>query len=257
MIERERRRERMTRNLAEHMDTSLAERITAFARSGVAVDTKSGTGRPLGLSRFGGDALLPPGAAWPGENTAHPLELVAVIDMAAVGPMDADGLFPHHGVLNFFVEQDFDDCEVIHAVPDTAVAVSPPEEATRHAEKALYGRTVLTVPEPDDLERLAPDLVRELANLRSSDQPGRGLLDDYKETAEQTKEPFGNQIGGWPGWAQGTMFDGTGKQHLLFDLQGDGMDLTFGDAGSLYFIVEERDLRSRDFGRVHAELATL
>lgn len=135
--------------------------------------------------------------------------------------------------------------------------VSPPGGATRHAEKALYGRTVLTVPDRDDLERLAPDLVNELAALRSGARPGWGRVSDHKEIAEREEKPSGNQMGGWPAWAQGTVFDGAGKQHLLFDLQGDGVDLTFGDFGSLYFIVEERDLRSRDFGGVRVEPATL
>lgn len=254
----------MIRSLAESTGESLAERIAAFAHTGVVVDELSGAGEQLGLSRFGGHALLPPARAWPNADVedangnAAPEEdadrLVAVIDLAAVGPLDPDGLLPHHGVLNFFATCDDENGQVIHADPATAVRTPPPEGVTRYEEQPLYGRTVLTVPDMEDLRRLDPDLLHEIGSVSD----GANVLRSYKSIAENDGgSSCHNLIGGWPGWAQSTLFVGGGKEHLLFDLQGDGGDLTFGDSGSLYFLIEERDLRAGHLDNAHAELHSL
>ncbi|MGJ7905400.1 DUF1963 domain-containing protein [Actinopolyspora sp. H202] len=259
MIERERRRERMTRNLAEHVDTSLAERITAFAHTGVAIGQTSDVGEPLGLSRFGGDALLPPDTGWPYDYKLPeiPLELAMVVDLAVIGPMHPDGLLPHHGVLNFFARSNYDGARVIHANPATAVTTSPPEGTKRHAEEALNGRTVLTVPGDEDLERLAPDLAQELEDLYSSGQIPLGYT--HKSIAESDSgDPgkderfFSHLMGGLPNWPQDTMFHGPEKVHLLLELRGGSRQYDFGgSSNSLYVVITEQNLRAGDFDKAY------
>ncbi|SDR15564.1 Uncharacterized protein YwqG [Actinopolyspora saharensis] len=258
MIDPEQRRERMTRNLARHVGTSLAERITAFAHTGVEMCTNSDIGEPLGISRFGGDALLPPGTGWPYDykHPEIPLEPAMVVDLAVVGPMHPDGLLPHHGVLNFFAKSGYScGAKVMHADPATAVTTSPPEGVQRHAEEALNGRTVLTAPGDEDLERLAPDLAQELEDLELSGQLNyahKSIAESDSGDPKKDERFFGHLMGGFPSWQQATMFHGTEKAHLLLELSGGNRHFDFGGpSNSLYIVIKEQDLRAGDFDKAY------
>ncbi|WP_017976685.1 DUF1963 domain-containing protein [Actinopolyspora halophila] len=259
MIAPEQRREHMTQNLAHHMGTSLAERITAFAHTGVKMCSNSDIGEPLGLSRFGGDALLPPGTGWPYDYKLPeiPLELAMVVDLTVVGPMHPDGLLPHHGVLNFFARSDYGGAKVIHADPATAVTTSPPEGTKRHAEEALNGRTVLTAPGDEDLERLAPDLAQELEDLYSSgriaeDYTHKSIAESDSGDPEKDERFFSHLMGGLPNWQQSTMFHGPEKVHLLLELRGGNRHFDFGGpSNSLYIVIKEQNLRAGDFDKAY------
>ncbi|MGJ7907841.1 YwqG family protein [Actinopolyspora sp. H202] len=248
----EQQRERVRQTLTEHVGAAEAERITALAATSVALSTHSEAGAPLGVSRFGGDALLPPDTTWP-EHESRALELLAVLDLTALAPLNPELPLPHHGVLNFCyapAEQlvtgldpgESDGWRVIHADPATAVRTAPPGETKRHHERTLHGRPLLTVP---DLEDLPPDEAGELPDK---------LLDGYRELRDDENEPA-HRIGGWPDLIQGPVLENSGKELLLAQLDSDDrMDWCWGDSGSLYFLIEEQDLKAGDFSRVWLEM---
>ncbi|MDP9643144.1 uncharacterized protein YwqG [Actinopolyspora lacussalsi] len=248
----EQQRERVRHTLTEHVGTTEAERITAQAATSLALSTDSEAGAPLGVSRFGGDALLPPDTAWP-EHESRALELLAVLDLTTIAPLNPELPLPRHGVLNLYyapAEQlvtgldpgDSDGWRVIHAHPDTAVRTSPPEGTTRHRERALHGRPLLSVP---DLEDLPPNEAGELPDE---------LLDGYRELRDEEVGPS-HRIGGWPDLIQGSVLGSSGEERLLAQLDSDDrMKWMWGDCGSLYFLIDERDLKAGDFSRVRLEM---
>ncbi|SDJ87972.1 Uncharacterized protein YwqG [Actinopolyspora mzabensis] len=248
----EQQREHLRHTLTEHVCTIEAERITAMAATSVALGTDSEAGAPLGVSRFGGDALLPPNTTWP-EHESKPLELLAVLDLTAIAPINPELPLPRHGVLNFCyapAEQlvtgldlgDSDGWRVIHAHPETAVLTSPSQGTTRHRERALHGRALLTVP---DLEDLPPDEAGELPDQ---------LFDGYRGSREGEDEPA-HRIGGWPDLIQEPVLGNSGEELLLAQLDSDErMKWMWGDCGSLYFLIGEQDLRAGDFSRVRLEM---
>jgi uncharacterized protein YwqG len=56
---------------------------------------------PVGASKVGGTADLPPGAAWP-EWRGVPLPFIAQVRLEEVAPLDPEGDLPHRGLLSFF-----------------------------------------------------------------------------------------------------------------------------------------------------------
>ncbi|WP_144311880.1 YwqG family protein [Actinopolyspora erythraea] len=241
-IEQQRRHVHQT--LSEHLGAAEAGRITAMARTAVALSTDSETGEPLGHSHLGGDALLPPDTTWP-HHESRPLELLAVLDLTAAAPLNPELPLPRHGVLNlFYVENlphgdsagDYESCRIVPAEPETAVRSAPPRSVRRHHERALYGKTVLTLPDPFEDERDGGD-VREK------------YVDAYEEIHGRDNQGD-HLIGGWPSLVQGSVFSPSGEDLLLVQLDTDDrMDWCWGDMGSLYFTIGERALRAGDFSR--------
>ncbi|MGJ7907843.1 YwqG family protein [Actinopolyspora sp. H202] len=247
----EQQRERVRQTLTEHVGAAEAERITALAATSVALSTHSEAGAPLGVSRFGGDALLPPDTTWP-EHESRALELLAVLDLTALAPLNPELPLPHHGVLNlFYIENlrsgdsvaagEYESCRVVRADPETAVRSTPPRSVQRHRERALYGRESFTIP---DFE----DVVYELTDLSDTTAEAYDVLDDAET------EPR-HRIGGWPKLVQNPVLDDSGEVHLLAQLDSDDrMDWCWGDSGSLYFLIEEQALKAGDFSRVRLEM---
>ncbi|SFE61768.1 Uncharacterized protein YwqG [Actinopolyspora alba] len=242
----EQQREHVRHTLTEHVGTTEAERITAKAATSVALGTDSEAGAPLGVSRFGGDALLPPNTTWP-EHESRPLELLAVLDLTAIAPLNPELPLPHHGVVNlFYIENllsgdsvaagEYESCRVVLADPETAVRSAPPRSVLRHRERALYGKTVLTIPDPFEDER-----------------DGGEVSEKYVDAYEEIHGPDNQQdhlIGGWPSLVQGSVFSPSGEDLLLAQLDTDDrMDWCWGDMGSLYFTIGEQELKAGEFSR--------
>ena len=99
-----------------------------------------------GVTRFGGNPLLPPDFEWPeytgkdfrGQVKTNPLSFLFQVDCAEIHALDKDGLLPDHGILSFFYELDLmqwdydpshDGCARVYYFEDTSALAetAPPE----------------------------------------------------------------------------------------------------------------------------------
>ncbi|SDP73681.1 Uncharacterized protein YwqG [Actinopolyspora xinjiangensis] len=200
--------------------------------------------------RFGGDALLPPDTTWP-HHESRPLEPLAVLDLAAVAPLNPELPPPRHGVFNlFYIENllssdsvaagEYESCRVVLADPETAARKHSPRSVQRHRERALYGRESFTIP---DFE----DVVYELTDLPDT------TAETYDVLGEAETEPR-HRIGGWPNLVRNPVLDDSGEVHLPAQLDSEErMKWRWGDSGSLHFLAEGMDLKAGEFGRVRLE----
>jgi hypothetical protein len=120
----------LRRKLAERIDAAgLAARrdaIERFAAPGIGLRTHEATARDLalGATRLGGDPDLPAGAPWP-EGTEEPLLFVIQLDLAAIAPLDLEGLLPPEGLLSLFVDRWGREVHVTHVLPGEPLEPRP------------------------------------------------------------------------------------------------------------------------------------
>lgn len=227
-------------------------------------------------TRFGGQALLPPGTEWPQRN-GYPLTFLGQIRVDEVARFEER--LPGTGgrLLAFFydLEQapwgfdpaDADGCRVIPVDPDTAVAVDPPEGTEAFAAHDLALQPEQTLP------NLAEPVVRHIFD---ADEDGvRAYWEALDDAGSQ--EPV-HRMFGWPELIQNPMQlecqlasngvycgnpegyrdprveqlrDGAGDWVLLLQIDSDDdIGWMWGDVGRLYFWIREDDLRAGNFDKV-------
>ena len=220
---------------------------------------------PATASRWGGTPLAPPDWRWPTlEN--EPLLFVGQINCAELRGLPAAELLPSSGLLAFFGDYDavmasLSELIAVYHWTDMASlvpAVAPVEPSMVFPSCALAMRPLLDLPHP--LSRA----VREL-NL-NKEQTSRyfdewiavrlhGIPDDVERHCSFSK------LLGWPALLQNDLgffafeFEQDPRLLLQVDHYSNGEERhDWGLAGSLYFMLPERDLRAHHYGRCKFEI---
>ncbi|WP_200274212.1 YwqG family protein [Luteolibacter pohnpeiensis] len=239
-----------------------------------------GTARET-LTFFGGSPASATGFSWPRKD-GKPLSFIGQLDLSELNLSDAAPWLPATGRLLFFYDMDewpwgFDPKDrggwaVIHdSGTDSVQSIPFPDDLKGENRppriKYLEGRPYTSIP---SLERIS----LEEAGISEEEE------EDYYELSVDAFD--GNalhQIGGFPEPVQGDMMeeechlvsggvycgDSTGykseradelrkepndwKLLLQFDTE-DDLDLMWGDSGTLYYWIRERDARAGDFSNV-------
>ena len=183
-----------------------------------------------GPSRMGGTPLLPAGVAWPVAPDNRPLAFVAALDFGALPHLAP---LPEAGTLLVYWDIAFHELEKMDFVAATRVFLAGPDEALEEHGDAAFGPLPLrgepsTTPQEHQLLGRSRDIQGPVL-----DEVAMWLDGSFPETRARYDEA---ELRG-EGWALLGQFESV-----------DG--LMFGDAGALYLVLPEADLRAARFDRV-------
>jgi uncharacterized protein YwqG len=194
----------------------------------IAIATKPKTKRSIGSSRIGGLPDLPPKHAWPMRD-GEPMLFVAQLRLDELAPYDPESLFPPQGVLSFFVA-DFGDPHVMFFEdPAKLVEQQPPSTMKFGGLKwKAYEAAAL-----------------ELEGEVSAPNNESGWL--VRRTAK--RERFVHRVLGHDFGDTDPPFEEAAVLLLALGTD-DALDMNWGDAGRIYFVVDRAALARRDFAKV-------
>lgn len=225
-------------------------KILALARPAIEFNSVRAAERsiPVGASKLGGGADLPPDAEWPCLWDI-PLAFLGQFNLAelAVSPVARD--LPATGLLSVFARYDGDDGN---------------DDFPKGSWRLLY------FPDTGKLKRYpAPDLIfpscrvsySEVLTLPDHESPWRTQLgigpkhlgyECYRDLLMEMSG--GDRLLGYPLPIQGDVLRKKGVRHLLTISSAQATGWQWGDGGALYFTLPEADLRAGRFDRVQLEM---
>ncbi|RCV48074.1 DUF1963 domain-containing protein [Marinitenerispora sediminis] len=255
--------EDLHRVCAERLGETAGRRFAALARRGFRLEPAGAGSEPTGRCRTGGPALLEPGTPWP-ELDGFPLSLHAVLDTDALAPWLGDELPCRPGLLNFFYLDPAlpyerfrhldgfspEACRVVPADPDRAVVRPAPSTARSYPPELVHAAAVAMLPDSWDVED--DDLPYDDGEHWGATSFVLDRFGDLDGNSSGNHQAFG-----WPGLSHASgvsaaEYRGERRVHLL-QLAEDG-NWSWGDAGTLYFLISEEALAKGDFSQVVAEM---
>jgi len=276
----------MTRDIIARAfkDAGLAARgpeLLATVRSSIRlIASRTESQLPLGAARIGGMPDLPGGTVWPAWRDG-PLAFIAQLNLSDLASFETAKVLPSSGHLYFFYHAEqktwgFDPNDrgswhVFYAKPDAALArANPPKDLNRDGR---FGAGVL---EYRETLTLPPLESADIEALHLTEEQGDSYSDVY-ESLSETNDASPSRVLGHPNPIQGDMqtecalvtgglFVGdasgykdprraelqTGARDWRLLLQVDSEDaagMMWGDGGSLYYWINQRDLAVHDFSR--------
>jgi len=233
-----------------------------------------------GTARIGGIPDLPAGAVWPVWRDG-PLAFIAQLNLSELASFQAAKVLPNSGHLYFFYHAEqktwgFDPNDrgswhVFYAKPDAALArVKPPKDLNRDGRFracVLEYREILTLPPIESADIEAFHLTEEQRDAyfdvyqslsESNDaSPSRVLGhpnpiqgDMQTECALVTGGLFVGDASGYKDPRRAELQAGARDWRLLLQVDSeDAAGMMWGDGGSLYYWINERDLAAQDFSR--------
>lgn len=221
------------------------------------------------FTKFGGMPVVPHGFIWPTFN-GKPIPFLLQIDFAEINGEGKLQNFPQTGVMYVFVDSDkvnYVDKDIndddwtykqgetykilyFNEYADLDIAEKPNDLKITYDEFYVTPQTVKTYPDTDDCDE---------ANEIYKNCPVDGMEDGYEMTRYENS---GHRIGGWADYVQGGGLIYTYKRSkndnwmLLMQIESEEGDDNFmwGDVGTLYFFVNEKDLAERNFDNVRLEM---
>lgn len=270
-------RERLAAELAAAGVGQRAAEIAALGVPCVRLRTTPGQDGeiPVGASKLGGHPDLPDGVEWP-EWQGRPLSFAAQLELAEAARHAPEGSFPGAGLLSFFVDEtleasglyptDEGGWRVIWLPAGSALTRRAPPAARApqtfqpcavemHAALSLPGDDALIhehgLDRDDDelldaIEAVRGECIHQLLGIPRPIQADPavacqfGIHGVHRRTPPHFDSERAAQVEG-----------GAAEWRLLLQLDSDdNADMMWGDAGMLYFMIREPDLRERRFDRV-------
>ena len=229
----------------------------ARARDGIVLFEE---GKAESTSRLGGQPLLPAGATWPLGPDGRALAFIASIDLAAQPQLEP---LPSQGTLLVYWDHSFFELERMDFVAATRVfyvdAGAPIQRQEPRDPGHAFGPLPLTgylMPVLGELDRVDAPAEDEDALFEATD----AVLAVYRhQLLGSSRDVQGPVLEEVPYWFEQAFAD-TRERYEPAELRGEGWlllaqfeeteGLTFGDAGALYLVMPEADLRARRFDRV-------
>ncbi len=222
---------------------------------------------PMGASRLAGQPDVPEGFAWPAHGE-QPMALLAQIDLAEVAPYVADGGLPTAGWLTFFWAVDSDGWGYVAESADTFAVrffegpvesltrVEPPAGLPRWAKEfapcsvafeagvALPGWQDRRYPKGMDLERNIEAWYELSLRVMGIEPPGETIhhLLGHPQLVQDDPSRLAAKFRGGE----------EDEWNLLLQLETDEVspNWMWGDVGTAYFLIRDRDLAERRFDQV-------
>lgn len=244
---------------------TLLEHFEFFAKTAITLKRSENKS----FTRFGGVPFAPQDFVWPTHNN-KPIPFLLQIDFAEI---NADGKlsdFPESGLMYVFVDEskvNFEDTDIndtdyaykegetfkilyFENVDGGLNSVELPDNLqTIYDEFYVNAELVKTYPELEDCNE---DDCEQLSTLFRLDK-----MDNYYDYFYQHR----HLIGGWATYVQGGGFiadrreKANEKWTLLVQIENDGQyEFMWGDEGTLYFYINENDLKKRNFSNVTLDM---
>ncbi len=239
-----------------------ASGVSAAGADAVLARTRDGVGLfpGNGKSRLGGEPLLPPGEGWPHAPDGRHLDFIAALDFGDLPDLDP---LPASGLLLVYWDTEFHELERMDFVAATrvfflpdggAVAADRPKDVEPLEAVSVEGFLMPLNGEADrvDAPDADEDVLYEAADELVQARPYHQLLG----SSNDIQGPVLEEVSYW--FEQG--FPETRERYDEAERRGEGWillaqfsefsDVVFGDAGALYLIMPEADLRAARFDRV-------
>jgi uncharacterized protein YwqG len=269
--------------IAKKLRKAGLDRVTDAVRNVVrpSIRLKLGDSSADAVARLGGLPNLPTEFEWPARRDGNPLSFIAQIDLSQLQPVEGLPL-PGEGTLFFFMDSvdipagydpgDNDGFKVIFS------KATPAENAARATSRyfpeecvfegfALEPELELTLPawSHDSFAELElnddeSDAYHEQFDIEGTINRIGGYPDTLQDSLELTAELVSHGIycGDGRGFEEGRrrkLGPGAADWRLLLQIDSEGdVGMMWGDAGRIFFLIREEDLREGRFDRVHAEM---
>ncbi len=260
------------------------ERIETVVAPGILFTARDAEDPDMPGCRYGGHPLVPPGTDWP-RSPSGPLVFIGQLDFAELAACRGEALpdLPRDGVLALFYDVQeqrwgFDPKDSAYWkllwTPHSAEAVPLPPPAELEEAGLAFDLPLRLEPR---LGMSLPDIWDGRAPL-PAEEWGDTEAEDYRVLREQlTGGEHAHQVGGHPWWIQSDArleaqlvsnglycgdsrgFDspkarqlgsGASAWGLLWQIGSDDQTgFMWGDAGNLYLLIRDQDLRARRFDR--------
>lgn len=257
----------------EEVDPRVLDAARALAQPTIIMD---GTEGDIVL-RLGGSPRLPSPDLWP-DRKGRPLSFIAELDLAALRAGGGPDYLPAEGFLHVFYDaedqpwgfdpEDRDGLALVFTatVADQSLPGPPAPDTVVFAARSLKGRRALSYPTPARLEPTTPPLsdadMEALADLERSDLgPGpQHRVGGYPSPIQNDSMEIEAELasrGVYLGDGSGYDTDGPDAERiaraewrLLLQIDSDDdADMMWGDTGTLYVWIRERDARTGNFDR--------
>jgi hypothetical protein len=231
----------MTKLLAQGKKLGLAAKdVERWARPCIELFTKAASkaASKVGASRLGGAPDMPADTKWP-QGAGGPMTFVAQLDCADLAPFDSAKLLPDEGMLAFFAGG-YDEGAVLHFAGGQKLAPRAlPKGAKFSAEKAVVApacavalRGAVSVPGYEQVEDVDTDAWHELWESSIREKDGVAPHRVLGHTLNDVESPPEGDV-------------------ALFAVRSDeNANMEWGDAGTLYFMLDEESLRARKWSDV-------
>jgi hypothetical protein len=274
-------RDRLSTLAHERLPAEVAAKWTALFRPGIRL-VSAGAGPRVG--RIGGAPVLPAEAEWPEWPGRGPLDFLAAVDCAAL-PREFSPL-PEAGTLLFFsfdgYRREADDHPLLEDIEGSRVLFVPagvpvvertaPEGVVPYPARDLFGEVVATAPEREHvlLDQTKISSGESLAEAAEDDPSG---TDVFGELIEEARGPGPeHQIGGFAlpiqdaveneiaaevlgSYQDPRLAEEAARWVLLAQIDSDDeAGMTWGDAGTLYWMIRTDDLESGRFDRARCTM---
>jgi uncharacterized protein YwqG len=229
------------------------------------------------LSHFGGSPSLPPGVVWPEKNGVK-LGFLARLSLSAIAQAHSVDWLPQAGALLFFYDMEQQDWGfdpkhrgswAVLLVPDLTSPITQQDNTDISAELPLAHRNIVLrcidiLPswEKDSVSQLNLSSQESNAFFRLADTPYEAMpkhqvtgfpvpiQDDDMELECQlvSNGQFCGDPSGYKGPRALSLSAGAANWRLLFQIDtDDDLDVMWGDAGMLYFWVQEHEAKVANF----------
>ncbi len=261
-------------------ESNLKKQVQAFARNGIFFDFERGDITPR-QSKFGGKPALPKGFEWPRSTNEYdedaPLPFLLQLNCEELAPYDTDNRLPHEGMFYLFydlVGQPWRGNEGVQLLytPTPASELEAAEfpddlpENLRLFEMGFKFTNRDTIPCWDDYFSI-------LGNSDSA-YSDWDIIEQHMGTWGYPHVDSAGRILGYASLIQNGIAEtcesrarGDKQENyctesarewiLLLQLdcvEEEEVDIPFGDCGSIYFYIRQRDLERRDFSQIQFEL---
>jgi len=234
----------------------------AASRNAIRMGFKPTTKSKLGSSRLGGLPDLPAGVDWPTYKDGRPLDFIAQIRLEDAAPCDVDGLLPKKGWLWFFVLGNWD-----------GTRKNEPDYLSVSRVLFYSGKKLARAQLPDDYVRwfrgakikrpfkaceIAFTRMLTIADVKVPEKDHAAVNTALHEYCSPSDGYKPNVI--CPA-AEHHLLGVTGdysslsKSHeLLYHCNGHKpAQMSWGDAGLIYFWIPKESLKARDFDKVRSD----
>jgi uncharacterized protein YwqG len=229
------------------------------------------------LSHFGGSPSLPPDVAWPEKNGIK-LGFLARLSLSAIAQVHSVDWLPQAGALLFFYDMEQQDWGfdpkhrgswAVLLVPDLVTPMKQQDDTGINAESPLPHRNIafrcidtlpswekdsvrqldLSSQESDEFFRLADAPYEATPKHQVTGFPMPIQADDMElECQLVSNGQFCGDPSGYKGPRALSLKPGAANWRLLFQIDtDDDLDMMWGDAGMLYFWVQEHEAKAANF----------
>ena len=254
------------KNLPKELQPYKRE-IEATKKRYIPFTLKEAENISLTTSKVGGFPYLPLDAEYPMGKNDRKLNFLAQINFQEMPPLEG---YPTHGILQFYVDYMLD---YEYALDNNAKVIYYEKIENSHQDKFSALEEIR-----EDMDYVSPFLedvefniifgLPEYESITNTDIRFTDILnfsniddDEEKDMLIDTyEETFGGEekhkVGGYPDFTQDDPhdydeYDSTNDyRELLFQLDSDDNNISWGDSGVGNYFIREKDLKKRDFSRV-------